>query len=178
MAGPSGTCLIFPSYFVRESRSAITWASTVDTWTIVCITGLAAGLTTLWLRERQRQSALRELAKRRGFTYIGQSLPLSLTLRGTKLQRATSVWNVIDGECGRTRVICFDCRVGSGRGSWRRTAIAVKASPDVFGTTFNPDLVVERSGELSIMYEPWRLSLIPPGLMPVSEIEAQLDAIR
>jgi hypothetical protein len=28
------------------------------------------------------------------------------------------------------------------------------------------------------MYEPWKLSLIPVGLMPISEIERHLDAIR
>lgn len=75
-------------------------------------------------------------------------------------------------------MISFDCRIGTGKGSWRRTVIAVQASPDVFGTTFNPDLVIERAGEWSIMYEPWKLSLIPAGLMPVSEIEGHLDAIR
>jgi hypothetical protein len=94
------------------------------------------------------------------------------------LQSVTSVWNVIDGECGRTRVISFDCRIGAGKGSWRRTAIAVQASPDVFGTEFSPDLIIERSGEWSIMYEPWKFSPIPAGLMRVSEIERQLNAIR
>jgi hypothetical protein len=88
------------------------------------------------------------------------------------------VWNVIDGECGRVRVISFDCRIGTGKSSWRRTAIAVHGPPDVFGAAFNPNFVIERSGEWSIMYEPWKLSLIPVGLMPISEIESHLDAIR
>jgi hypothetical protein len=56
--------------------------------------------------------------------------------------------------------------IGTGKGSWRRTAIAVQPPPDVFGAAFNPDFIVERSGEWSIMYEPSKLSLIPRGLIP------------
>jgi hypothetical protein len=99
-------------------------------------------------------------------------------LRGTGLQGVTSVWNVIDGECARKRVISFDCRIGNGKSSCRRTAIAVHGSADVFGSEFNPDFVIERSGEWSVIYEPWKLSLIPAGLMSVSELDAHVDAIR
>ena len=39
-------------------------------------------------------------------------------LLGTSLQGATAVWNVIDGERNKIRVVAFDCRIGVGKGSW------------------------------------------------------------
>jgi hypothetical protein len=149
----------------------------VDTESILCLLA-AAGLIGLWLSIRKRQAAVRAMAKRRGFTYIGRTLPRSIGLHGTALQRANSVWNVVDGECGQVRVISFDCQIGQGKGSWRRTAIAAQALPEVFGSAFLSDVVIERSGDWSILYEPWKLSLMPSGLMPVSELEAHLDGIR
>jgi hypothetical protein len=93
------------------------------------------------------------------------------------LEGATSVWNVIDADCGGRRVICFDCRIGFGKGSWRRTVIAAKGPSDVFDTTLTADLTVDQCGEWSIMYEPKRMSLIPRLPMAVSEIEHHLAAI-
>jgi hypothetical protein len=129
------------------------------------------------VREYRRRVGLRDMAARRGFTYLGSSLPSTLTLRGTGLAGIASVWNVIDADCGGPRVICFDCCVGTGKGSWRRTVIAAKGAPDVFDTTLTGDLIVDQSGEWSIMYEPKRISLIPGWPMAVSEIEAHLGAI-
>ena len=147
----------------------------MDTWTIVCITGTVTLSAILWMRERKRQAALRELAARRGFSYLGQSLPRSFTLRGTELERVTSIWNVIDGDCGGIRVISFDCRVGTGKSSWRHTAVAAQGPPDVFGTTFSLDLTVDRCGEWSIMYEPRKL--FSSGLMSVADVESHFDSI-
>ena len=130
-----------------------------------------------WVREHKRQSGLRNMATRRGFVYLGSSLPRSFTLRGTRLEAATSVWNVIDADCGGIRVVCFDCRVGTGKSSWRRTAIAAEGPPDIFGTRLTADLTVDQCGEWSIMYEPKRMFLIPGRPMAVSEIEAHLAAI-
>ena len=138
---------------------------------------LCVWIVTDWVREHQRRTGLRNMAARRGFIYLGSSLPRSFTLRGTDLEEATAVWNVIEADCGGTRVICFDCRVGTGKGSWRRTAIAAKGPPDVFGTMFTADLTVDQCGEWSIMYEPKRMSLIPGRPMTVSEIEAHLATI-
>jgi hypothetical protein len=138
---------------------------------------LCAWLVADWVRERKRRTGIRALASRRGFAYLGSSLPRSLNLRGTQLQETRSVWNVIDGDCGHMRVICFDCHIGGGRASWRRTVIAVKGRPDVFGSTLTADLSLEQCGEWSMMYEPKRMSLIPGRPMAVAEIEAHLTAI-
>ena len=52
------------------------------------------------VREYKRRNGLRNLATRRGFDYLGSSLPRSFTLSGTALDGVTSVWNVIDADCG------------------------------------------------------------------------------
>ncbi len=144
---------------------------------------IIAGFTALivWdaLWQRNRKAVLRAMVLRRGFVYLGNAIPRSLTLHGTPFERATSIWNVIEGDCRGIRFIAFDCRVGGGKGSWRRTAIAALSDRDVFGVMkFNLDLTVDRSGDWVILYEPKRLSLITHGLMPASELEAILDSIE
>jgi len=157
---------------VSSARPGCEWSLVEGIVLLLCV-----WIVTDWVRERKRRTGLRNLAARRGFIYLGSSLPRSFTLRGTELEAATSVWNVIDADCGGIRVICFDCRVGAGKGSWRRTAIAAKGPPDVFGTMLTADLTVHQYGEWSIMYEPQRMSLIPGRPMAVSEIEAHLATI-
>lgn len=76
------------------------------------------------------------------------------------------------------RVISFDCQIGTGKGSWKRTAIAAHAPPEIFGAPVLSDFIIERSGAWSILYDPPKFSLIPRGLLPVSELEACLDEIR
>ena len=139
---------------------------------------MAAFLVILWLHERKRDAALRAMVIRRRFTYIGRALPRSLTLHGTPLERVSSIWNVIEGDCGGIRVIAFDCRIGRGKGSWRRTAIAAQGPRDVFGAAkFISDFTVARSGDWAVMYEQETISLLTPGLMPVRELEAHFDSI-
>ena len=75
--------------------------------------------------ERYRAEAIRALATRSGMHYLGKALPRSLTLEGTPFHSFSKVWNVIDGEPRGTRIMAFDCQVGVGRGSWRRSVIAV-----------------------------------------------------
>jgi hypothetical protein len=122
---------------------------------------------------------IRELADRLGFSYIGESLPPSINLRGTELESIGSTWNVIQGESHKIRVIAFDCRIGAGKSSWRRTVIAAQADSDVFGAAmFNRSLTTERSGGWVFLYEPKVAALIPSGLMSIAEIEGHLGAIR
>jgi len=130
-------------------------------------------------RARQRKIAMQSLAARRGFTYLGKSLPRSLTFSSTALLRMTSVWNAIEGDCHGIRVIVFDCRVGEGKVSWRRTVFAAQTGKDFLeGTGLAREFAVEESGNWAIRYEPRSLSLLPPGLIPVPEVESLLDSIR
>jgi hypothetical protein len=157
------------------SHNSIGITTTQTTILLVCV-GLLAGI--LYWRHRRRANAIRALANRLGFTYMGKSLPLSVTVRGTALERLGSAWNVIQGKRHDVGVIAFDCRIGMGKTSWRRTVIAAQTDADIFGTVkFNRDLTVERSGSWMFLYEPKAVSLIPSGLMSVDEIEAHLNTI-
>ena len=121
---------------------------------------------------------MKDMATRTGFSYLGRGVPKSFSLSGTGLEHTTAIWNFIDGNRHGVRMVAFDCRIGAGKGSWRRTVIATDVEPHRLSTTaFNPDLVVERTGNWSIIYQPKVFSLIPPGLMPIAEVEAHLNAV-
>jgi hypothetical protein len=149
-------------------------------YVIIVVFGAAyAGIQ--WIKDRRRASAIRALAQRLGFSYTGKSkLPEALSLYGTPLANPTSTWNIMDGEKDKIRVIAFDCQIGSGKGSWRRTAIAARTKEEVFSAVaFNTDLAIGRSGGWMILYYPEPVkSAMSQGLMPVAELEAHVDAIR
>ena len=150
----------------------------MNAWTYTWLIGGAVLVAILYVRHRRRSVAIRALAIRSGFNYLGHALPRSLTLSGTPMDSVTSTWNVIDGERHGIRIVAFDCKIGAGKGSWRRTVIAAESATDVFGAVaFNHDLTADRSGSWLILYQPKALSPIPLGLMPVSELEAHLNAV-
>jgi hypothetical protein len=150
----------------------------MNTWTYASLIGAALVFAILYLRERRRSVAIQALAGRSGFNYLGRGVPRSLTLRGTPLDRVTSIWNVIDGDKRGLRIIAFDCQIGTGKGSWRRTVIAVKTHDDgVASVASKPDLTVDHSGDWIILYQDKTPSLISGGLMRIDELEARLNAI-
>jgi hypothetical protein len=103
----------------------------------------------------RREAALRALARQHGFTYIGKALSRSLTSAAAALGRVDSVENVIDGDCHGFRIALFDYRVGRGKGSYVRTAIATKGCTDHSAVLeLSPGLAVARSNEWTILYEP------------------------
>jgi hypothetical protein len=111
--------------------------------------------------------------------YLGNALPKSLGLEGTPFHRFSKVWVVIDGEPRGTRVMAFDCQVGVGKRSWRRSIIAVETDSNVIGhLSVQPDMTVDRSGRWQILYRPRRgFRLRIAGLTPVEELEANLNAV-
>jgi hypothetical protein len=133
----------------------------------------------LYLGERQRVVAIRALAIRLGFHYLGDALPRSLTLTGTPFDHTSKVWNVIDGEPRGVRIVAFDCRVGTGKGSWRRSVIAVESGADISkAVAFNHDVAIDSAGTWKILYRPKAsVNFRIAGLMPVEELEAYLTAI-
>jgi hypothetical protein len=147
---------------------------------IVMACVMLAAFIALYLSERQRANAVRALANRSGLHYLGNALPRSLTLGGTPFQSASKVWNVIDGEPRGVRVIAFDCRVGVGKGSWRRTVIATESGADLSDAVpFNPDMMVESAGKWKILYRPkGSVNFRIAGLMPIAELEAHLNSVR
>jgi len=141
---------------------------------------LFGAFIALWLGERLRAVAVQSLANRSGLHYLGSALPRSLTLEGTQFQRVSKVWNVIDGEPRGVRIIAFDCRVGMGRGSWRRTVIAIEAGAEFSqAVPFNPDMTIESAGKWKILYRPKAfVNIRIAGLMPVEELEAYVNSVR
>jgi|SRR5579872_1067829 hypothetical protein len=133
----------------------------------------------LYLGERQRVAAIRTLAARSGFHYLGTALPKSLTLGGTPFERLSNVWNVIDGEPRGIRIIAFDCQVGIGKGSWRRSVIAVQSDADLSSAlAFNPDMRIDSAGVWKILYRPKAsLNMRVAGLTPVDELGAYLNSV-
>jgi hypothetical protein len=133
----------------------------------------------LYAAERYRADAIRALAIRSGMHYLGKALPRSLTLEGTPFYRFSKVWNVIDGEPRGTRIMAFDCQVGAGKRSWRRSVIAVESDGNVFSNMpLHPDMTVDRSGRWNIFYRPKaHFSFRIAGLTAVEELEANLNAV-
>jgi len=146
---------------------------------IMAVVGALAICFVTHQAERRRSNAIRAIANRAGFHYIGEALPRSLTLHGTLFERASKVWNVIDGEPRGIRIIAFDCRVGVGKYSWKRTIIAIESDAEFSSAVaFNPEMTVEFVGRWKILYRSkatieFRIS----GLMPIEQLEAHLNSI-
>ena len=128
------------------------------------------------IRERKRSAMVRAIAARLHLKYLGTSLPRSLELAGTEVANLSSAWNVVDGERRGIRVVTFDCRIGTGKGSWRTTVIAARTATNCF-TGRSSHLIVQRAGEWLLHFEPRSFSLVPGGLMPPSELSAYLEGI-
>lgn len=141
------------------------------------VIGIAALLGWAWWRSRLRASEIRRLAKTTGFHYLDDALSRSLLPKDLP-PLITSVWNVLDGERRGRRVMAFDCRFGDGKGSWRRTIIAIQAERcSITASAFDPDIQVEQIGEWTFLYRPQQFSFIARQLTPVAELAAYLDAI-
>jgi len=129
--------------------------------------------------DRRRTAAIRALAIRSGFQYIGEALPRSLSLQGTVFERFSKVSNVIDGEPRGIRIIAFDCRVGMGKHSWERSVIAVEDGGDSLEDALcNSEMQMDSVGKWKIYYRPkasfeFRVS----GLSSVEKLEACVNSI-
>jgi len=139
----------------------------------LCIGAIAVGLAFI-AHQWKRSADVKVLASRLELVYLGNALPKSLTVSGTDLAGISSAWNVIDGERHGVRVIAFDCRIGTGKGSWRRTVIAVQTSDDNLRYLAGY-LELHRSDKWTLLYAPRSSS--PTGLMPVAELAGYIEAI-
>lgn len=149
---------------------------------------IPALVTGLWWVQERRTRAIRNLAMRLGFHYLGSVLPRSLSIREPWLNRMTSTRNVIDGERNGIRVVAFDCRIGYGKGSSLRTVVAAKADHNVFGSQTNHDLLrsitadddlsVSQSGDWTLLFRPKRsFELKISGLMSIEALEIHINSI-
>ena len=150
----------------------------MNPWIYALIPLSTAFFAWLWWRSRVRAGAIRVLAESRGFHYLGKALPRSLQLTGSPFVSITSVWNVIDGEPRGTRIVAFDCKLGEGKASWRRTVIAVKTNiGNIAASSFDPALRIEQMKDWVLIYHPKDFALIARQLMPVTELGAYLETI-
>jgi hypothetical protein len=147
---------------------------------LILMVGLSALMFyILHTSERYRAGAIRALAIRLGLHYLGNALPKSLRLEATPFNRISRVWNVVDGEPRGTRIMAFDCQIGVGRQSWRRSVIAVESDDNVFGAlALHLNMTIHRSGGWQILYRPKaHFNFRMAGLTPVEELEANLNAL-
>ena len=150
----------------------------MNLWPCVLFLIAAALGGWVWWRTRVRAAEIRRIAELYGFHYLGEVLPPSLPLKDLPLRTITSVSNAIDGERRGRRVIAFDCRFGEGKGSWRRTVIAVQADrTGITASSFDPGVQIDQIANWTFLYRPKQLAPIARQLTPVSELSACLEAI-
>jgi len=144
--------------------------------TLIFLIVAAVIVAASWWQSRQRTSAFIELAAKFGLAFLGTTLPGFLNLAGTGPEAISSCWNVVEGEINRVRFVIFDCRIGRGKGSWRRTIIAAKGNADIFKSVpMVLNLTSEPAGEWTVLYQPKTSQIIPPGLIAVPELDALLE---
>jgi hypothetical protein len=132
-----------------------------------------------WYSQHRRANAIRSFAERSGFHYLGTELPASLDLPDDPFANASRYWNVIDGEPNGIRIVAFDCRIGTGKGSWCRTVIAVQGSEGLTRSALSySDLRAEPSNSWTILYVPHGIQPLGTGFMAVSELESRLSVIH
>jgi len=159
-----------------------TWESTnsMNSWTYIPICGVGGLFLALAIVHFRRRAAMRALAVRLGLGYFGGAFPRSLDFVGTPLEGITATWNLLDGELGNVRVVAFDCQVGAGKVSWRRTVIAVQIESDIFGLApdFDTWMTAGRCGAWTVLYEPKDSISLGSDFMRIPELEARLTAIN
>jgi hypothetical protein len=81
-------------------------------WTCAWIIGGAVLLVGTYLVPWRRSVAIRALADRNGFKYLGTTLPGSISRTGTPFAGLNATSNVIDGDRQGIGVVAFDCKAG------------------------------------------------------------------
>lgn len=127
-----------------------------------------------WKRNRRMPMLMSNL----GLKSWGNTLPRGLSLTGTPMAHASAIWNVMEGKRNDIPFVVFDCRMGAGKGSWRRTVIAARAEHNVFATLpLESRYIVDRCGEWMIFYAPKGGLAAGRSLMPLAELEARLTSL-
>ena len=92
-----------------------------------------------------------------------------------RLLRVADSCGTIDGERYGLRIFAFDCKVGEGTASRRRTVIAIRTGSDTLGAAkFDSKMKIQNSGGWSVVYYPQELKL---GVMHMKELRTHLSSI-
>jgi hypothetical protein len=151
----------------------------MDHWGIVVWVAALANVF-LWssIDDRRRARGIARLANTLGLKARGDQLPADLSLVGTPMANRSTTWNVFEGMQSGIPFVVFDCRIGTGKASWRRTVIAARASRDVFATVPSDySYTVDHCGEWMVFYSPKTMSFFGQRLMPIAELEARISTL-
>jgi hypothetical protein len=127
------------------------------------LTILALILTPIAILYYVRNRAMRALALRLGFRYIGRPLPDSFYLRGYPLNAIGWARNVIQGEQAGIPILIFDCYAGTGKGAPYCTVIAAQTSINPFPEVSPPEKITKQRAWTAVYRTrypliPWTLS--------------------
>jgi hypothetical protein len=119
-----------------------------------------------------RARAMRALAARWGFHYIGPPAPKWWTSSDPKVRpplpvwfsqachpcgrRITQVWNLVEGQQNGISILVFDSVLGEGRGSAPCTLIACETEQNPFGVVSPPDRAIQSHG-CTVVHGVWFL---------------------
>ena len=145
-----------------------------DAWFLLLPAGL---LAWQWWRSILRKRSIQALAASLGFHYLGDVLPPTFPLPSGPLSSISSFWNVIDGEPRGNRIIAFDCRFGSGKGSWNSTIIAVQNKNRDESLFKYETLQTEQIDGWTILWRPKDHPLFITRLTPTDELKAYLETL-
>jgi len=150
-----------------------------DAWGVFVLLVVSGFLGWQGYRAWKRPREMRALANRVGMDYLDDDLPNSLTLDRTSLANVSAVWHVLNALKNGARIVVFDCRIGTGKGSWRQTVIAVESDKEIQqALAFNPGFTVERSGSWQLIFEPRESLTGPPSLIPIEELEPHIENVE
>ena len=140
-----------------------------------------------------RANAVRALASRWGFQYIGPPavrfwslwfrsspeisppLPVSFSLASYPADRIRQVWNVIEGQQSGVSVFIFDSYLGRVKGTYC-TFIACQTEKNPFGSDTSSDRVVHSSGWTALYRIPF-LQIIP-WTMSIHRLDDHVNRLR
>ena len=131
---------------------------------------LVLGVARIFYKFRAR--AMRALAARWGFQYIGPPVPKLWNSSSSRIRpplpasfslacypsgrRITQVLNLIEGQQNGVLVLVFDCILGQGRGSSLCTLIACQTEQNPFGIVSRPARFIQSHG-WTIVHGGWLL---------------------
>jgi hypothetical protein len=122
----------------------------------------------------RRARAMRSLALRKGFQYIGRPLPASFRMTCYPADSLRWAFNVIEGQQNRVPILIFDSIVGEGRGRYC-TFIATQTNTNPFGSERSREKIVQSCGWSAL----YRLSVLQiPGTLSIHRIEDHLNNLR
>lgn len=151
----------------------------MDHWGIALwVAALASFFLWSAVNDRRRAKEMAKMAISLGLKSWGDRLPADLSLAGTPIAQKSATWNVFEGVQNGIRFVVFDCRIGTGKASWRRTVIAARSGRDVFATVPSDFCyTVDRSGDWMLFYSPKAMSFFGQPLMPIAELEARISTL-